>query len=99
MVANFRHEIISYFSRSSEKYLVLSITPSHTQLFTNFDFFYRLGGIYGPGEQAMFPRPIRSIKAKLLNFAHCLKKDLLIDLVHIDNAVQGHIKVRHKSDV
>lgn len=53
----------------------------------------RLGGVFGPNEKAMLPRSITAIKSGLLNLAYCLKSDLKIDLVHIDNVVQAHVKV------
>lgn len=52
----------------------------------------RLGGVFGPNEKAMLPRSITAIKSGLLNLAYCLKSDLKIDLVHIDNVVQAHVK-------
>ncbi|TRY61604.1 hypothetical protein TCAL_07450 [Tigriopus californicus] len=52
----------------------------------------RLGGVFGPNEKAMLPRSITAISSGLLNLAYCLKSDLKIDLVHIDNVVQAHVK-------
>eukprot|EP00095_Tigriopus_kingsejongensis_P012393 maker-scaffold1164_size58058-snap-gene-0.12 protein:Tk12393 transcript:maker-scaffold1164_size58058-snap-gene-0.12-mRNA-1 annotation:"short-chain dehydrogenase reductase family 42e member 1" len=52
----------------------------------------RLGGIFGPGEKSMLPRTISAVNSGIMNVAYCLKSDLKIDLVHIDNVVQAHVK-------
>lgn len=54
---------------------------------------YRIGGLFGPNERATIPRAIQCIEAGILNWAHSLNEELKIDFLHIDNAVQAHIKV------
>eukprot|EP00094_Tigriopus_californicus_P013330 TCALIF_12892-PA protein Name:"Similar to SDR42E1 Short-chain dehydrogenase/reductase family 42E member 1 (Macaca fascicularis)" AED:0.06 eAED:0.07 QI:74/1/0.8/1/0.5/0.6/5/126/397 len=50
----------------------------------------RLNGIYGAYEQQHLPRSIAIMRQGLFKVGYCL--DTKQDLVHIDNAVQGHVK-------
>ena len=56
----------------------------------------RLGGVYGPGEQTILGRSLKLMSTKLGFLSFCHRPDLKIDFLHIDNAVQGHFKVRNK---
>ena len=63
----------------------------------NLIFIFRMGGIYGPDEKTILGRAIYFMSRNVGYFAFCQKKDLKIDWLHIDNAVQGHVKVKFKS--
>lgn len=52
----------------------------------------RLNGIYGPHEQRHLPRSIAIMRKGWFKAGYCL--DTKQDMVHIDNAVQGHVKVK-----
>ena len=54
---------------------------------------FRLGGVYGPGEQTILGRSLKLMSTKLGFLSFCHRRDLKIDFLHIDNAVQGHLKV------
>ena len=54
----------------------------------------RMGGIYGPDEKTILGRAFYFMSQSVGYFAFCQKKDLKIDWLHIDNAVQGHVKVK-----
>ena len=53
-----------------------------------------MGGIYGPDEKTILGRAFYFMSQSVGYFAFCQKKDLKIDWLHIDNAVQGHVKVK-----
>ena len=55
-----------------------------------------MGGIYGPDEKTILGRAFYFMSRSVGYFAFCQKKDLKIDWLHIDNAVQGHVKVKFK---
>ena len=59
-------------------------------------YFFRMGGIYGPDEKTILGRAFYFMSQSVGYFAFCQKKDLKIDWLHIDNAVQGHVKVKFK---
>ena len=54
-----------------------------------------MGGIYGPDEKTILGRAFYFMSQSVGYFAFCQKKDLKIDWLHIDNAVQGHVKVKN----
>ena len=54
---------------------------------------YRIGGIYGPNEASMLPRAAKMMTMGFFNIRHSGYQKLKIDFLHIDNAVQAHIKV------
>jgi len=56
----------------------------------------RMGGIYGPDEKTILGRAFYFMSQSVGYFAFCQKKDLKIDWLHIDNAVQGHVKALTK---
>ena len=56
-----------------------------------------MGGIYGPDEKTILGRAFYFMSQSVGYFAFCQKKDLKIDWLHIDNAVQGHVKVSNKN--
>ena len=55
--------------------------------------FYRLGGVYGPGEESLSLRTARVLKSPFMAFCLCWDTDLETDFVHIRNAVQAHLLV------
>ena len=50
--------------------------------------------MYGPGEQTILGRSLKLMSTKLGFLSFCHRRDLKIDFLHIDNAVQGHLKVK-----
>ena len=61
-------------------------------------YFFRMGGIYGPDEKTILGRAFYFMSQSVGYFAFCQKKDLKIDWLHIDNAVQGHVKVKKQKE-
>ncbi len=59
----------------------------------------RLGGVYGPGEKTILQRSLDLMRSKIGYVSFCHRQDLKIDFLHIDNAVQGHVKVTSKQSV
>lgn len=53
-----------------------------------------MGGVYGPYEKTILERSLYLMSSKLGYLSFCHRKDLKIDFLHIDNAVQGHVKVK-----
>ena len=51
----------------------------------------RLAGVYGPHEQIIVGRTFRSLLNGCDMFS-CFPEDVKVDFVHIDNAVQAHVK-------
>ncbi len=54
---------------------------------------FRMGGLIGPDEKTILERSLYLMTSKIGYLSLCHKRDLLIDFTHIDNAVQGHLKV------
>ena len=63
---------------------------------TKHFYIFRMGGVYGPNEKTILARSLYLMSTRLGYFSFCHKKDLKIDFLHIDNAVQGHVKVRNE---
>ncbi|ELU09595.1 hypothetical protein CAPTEDRAFT_166167 [Capitella teleta] len=50
----------------------------------------RLAGVYGPGEKRHLPRIVKTIKSGMFCFVYG-GDDCLVDFLHVDNLVQGHV--------
>ena len=55
--------------------------------------FYRLGGVYGPGEAMVAHRMLRMLQMRFIMFLLCWDTDQKEDFVHIRNVVQAHLLV------
>ena len=55
--------------------------------------FFRLPGVYGPGEEIIVKRTYAYINSFISSFFVLHKKDLKIDWIHVRNVVQAQFKV------
>lgn len=53
----------------------------------------RLGGVYGPAEKTILQRSLDLMASPIGYLSFCHRRDLKIDFLHIENAVQGHLSV------
>jgi len=91
---------LDFYSRTKHQAEKLVLQSSHQktkdQKTTLRTCVLRMGGVYGPNEKTILARSLYLMSTRLGYFSFCHKKDLKIDFLHIDNAVQGHVKALDK---